>query len=583
MKSLLRITALSLLLLTPLAAAHAQAPSVSPISDVSLNAGATLTLNVVAFCHVGDAITLTASLPAFATLNAPTSGTGVVVTTITLAPTAANTGTFNASVTATIGSMSSTETFQIVVNATGSARAPVVTAPAIESAVTGANLSFTVSANDADGDAITSLTAVGLPTGASFTPNGTFTSGTFSWTPGSAQVGEYNVVFTAANALSGSATTHIHVSPTVSIAAIADLTITEGASVNVNVNAVDVGDNGIALTASLPAFATLNSPTTGTGAVATTITIAPGTGTAGGYNASVTASANGQTVTRAFTITVLAAGGGGGAATVTLIGQINTHNDRTCFRIQPVNSSFDVRNVTLSSITLDFGGASIAALAGSTHLQLDCEEGDGDGDGEGCGACDSTGHHEDAARLRLGGDHPRGGTGDDNEGDCEECDHDSTGDQSNCPAVGIKACFSTQALITLFGDAVLPVSLADATIHLTLVGGGTVVGTFNGSALADHDHDKSKKGLNPHARPNPLNPRTQLTFTLSRGGRVQVSVYDTQGRLVSKVLDEVRPAGQQSLTWDGSNSRNAKVASGVYFFRIQAPEGQAIQRVAVVK
>ena len=35
--------------------------------------------------------------------------------------------------------------------------------------------------------------------------------------------------------------------------------------------------------------------------------------------------------------------------------------------------------------------------------------------------------------------------------------------------------------------------------------------------------------------------------------------------------------------WDGSNARNMKVSSGVYFFRIQAPEGEVVKRVAVVK
>ena len=187
-----------------------------------------------------------------------------------------------------------------------------------------------------------------------------------------------------------------------------------------------------------------------------------------------------------------------------------------------------------------------------------------------------------AARLLLGGGHPPGSDGDDNEGDCGDCENDGDGDQSSCAAVGIKACFSTQAVLTLFGDATLPGGFADATVHFTLADGTTIVATFDGSTLARHDN-AGKRGLNPKARPNPLNPRTQLTFTLSRAGRVQVSVYDTQGRLVNKLLDEVRAAGPQSLTWDGSNARNGKVASGLYFFRIQAPEGEVVQRVAVVK
>src|SRR6185369_1189271 len=85
-------------------------------------------------------------------------------------------------------------------------RAPVVTAPATQSAASNTLLTFTVTAADPDGDAIASLTAAPLPAGATFTAGAGNTSGTFSWTPTNAQAGSYNVTFTASNALSGTAT-----------------------------------------------------------------------------------------------------------------------------------------------------------------------------------------------------------------------------------------------------------------------------------------------------------------------------------------------------------------------------------------
>ncbi len=261
--------------------------------------------------------------------------------------------------------------------------------------------------------------------------------------------------------------------------------------------------------------------------------------------------------------------GGGSQATIPLIGQINRHNDRTCFWIRPVANSFNVRDVDLASLMLQFGGQTLAPLADRTHLQFECDEEEGGGnDGGGdsdstdhgdCdstdhGDCDSTGHHDDAASLRLSG-----GIGDDDpEGNCEDCDDDCVGcNADSCDAVGIKVCFAT-------------FQLSDGTV---------IVATFENGSLGKHGHGD----MDVMARPNPLNPRTVLTFTLSRPGRVQVAVYDLQGRLVSRISDQVRSAGPQTLVWDGSNSRNARVSSGVYFFRIQAPEGQVVQRVAVVK
>ena len=56
-----------------------------------------------------------------------------------------------------------------------------------------------------------------------------------------------------------------------------------------------------------------------------------------------------------------------------------------------------------------------------------------------------------------------------------------------------------------------------------------------------------------------------------------------QGRIVKKLLDDFRPAGPQTLAWDGTNEGNLRVASGVYFFRIWALEGSVTRRVLVVK
>lgn len=89
--------------------------------------------------------------------------------------------------------------------------APVVTAPASVAGSEGAALRFTVSASDPDGQAILSLDAAPLPAGAAFTPDAAHAAGTFDWTPGYSQAGTYSVTFTAANTLSGSASTAIDI------------------------------------------------------------------------------------------------------------------------------------------------------------------------------------------------------------------------------------------------------------------------------------------------------------------------------------------------------------------------------------
>jgi aminopeptidase N len=77
--------------------------------------------------------------------------------------------------------------------------------------------------------------------------------------------------------------------------------------------------------------------------------------------------------------------------------------------------------------------------------------------------------------------------------------------------------------------------------------------------------------------PNPFNPRTTIRFTLpGPGGRdepvpLTLRVYDSRGRVVRTLIDGERPAGEQSVVWDGRNDGGEKVGSGVFFYRINTP------------
>ena len=91
-------------------------------------------------------------------------------------------------------------------------RAPVVVSPESATAVVGASLSFVVHAADLDGQAIATLVAQNLPSGATFTSDPGDTTGTFNWTlAAGTPPGPYAVRFVASNDLSGSDTTTISV------------------------------------------------------------------------------------------------------------------------------------------------------------------------------------------------------------------------------------------------------------------------------------------------------------------------------------------------------------------------------------
>ena len=93
---------------------------------------------------------------------------------------------------------------------------PVVIAPANVVARKGSTVTFTVTASDPDGEAISKLTMklnkFPKNSGATFTPSADKKSGVFRWTVGSTvNNATYSVQFTATNSLSGSAKTNIQV------------------------------------------------------------------------------------------------------------------------------------------------------------------------------------------------------------------------------------------------------------------------------------------------------------------------------------------------------------------------------------
>jgi len=83
--------------------------------------------------------------------------------------------------------------------------------------------------------------------------------------------------------------------------------------------------------------------------------------------------------------------------------------------------------------------------------------------------------------------------------------------------------------------------------------------------------------------PNPFNPRAEIVFSLPAAGRVRLSVHDAAGRRVRVLLSEDRPAGRQSVIWDGRDGNGRGTASGVYWVRAEGPGGAAILKVTLIR
>ncbi len=264
-----------------------RAPVVTAPASAAGNVGSTITVNVTTSDPDGDAITslVASGAPTGASF---TPGPNNTDGTLSWTPAAGDVGEHSVTFTATNALSGSATTTLTVAPAD---QAPVVTAPPAASVNENQALSVNVTASDPNGDAITSLTASGLPTGASFAPGPGNTSGTLSWIPDHSQSGSYTVVFTATNALAGSSSTSITVndvdrSPVV--VAPAATSGRAGTTITVNVTASDPdGDPLTSITAGvLPSGANF---TPGPGNTSGTLTWTPGAGDVGNHSVTFTA------------------------------------------------------------------------------------------------------------------------------------------------------------------------------------------------------------------------------------------------------------------------------------------------------
>jgi len=83
--------------------------------------------------------------------------------------------------------------------------------------------------------------------------------------------------------------------------------------------------------------------------------------------------------------------------------------------------------------------------------------------------------------------------------------------------------------------------------------------------------------------PNPFRGQTTLRFALPEATDVTLSVYDVRGRKVATLVDRALPAGTHDVTWNGRSDSGRKLASGIYFYRIEAGAVTQTKRLTLIQ
>ena len=78
--------------------------------------------------------------------------------------------------------------------------------------------------------------------------------------------------------------------------------------------------------------------------------------------------------------------------------------------------------------------------------------------------------------------------------------------------------------------------------------------------------------------PNPFNPVTKINYSISRGGNVNLSVFDSKGNLVKNLVNERKQAGEYYVEFNGNS-----LSSGIYFYSINVNGLTETRKMMLVK
>jgi len=85
------------------------------------------------------------------------------------------------------------------------------------------------------------------------------------------------------------------------------------------------------------------------------------------------------------------------------------------------------------------------------------------------------------------------------------------------------------------------------------------------------------------AKPNPFSQSVTLSFSLATGGPVDLTVYAVDGRKVRTLVRGVREPGEYNMVWDGRDEAGRGVATGVYYARLNTPQGRFVHTLTFLK
>ncbi len=143
---------------------------------------------------------------------------------------------------------------------------------------------------------------------------------------------------------------------------------------------------------------------------------------------------------------------------------------------------------------------------------------------------------------------------------------------------------------------VAPATPVSSVTFYTAANAADYSGNTNGDSVYTTTHmllssaaDDVTSGTLPYAYqlaqnyPNPFNPTTTIEFSLPKSSRVRLTVFNMLGQQVRTLADEYLTAGPHAVNWDGADAGGNRVASGIYYYRLETDDYSQTKEMILVK
>ena len=83
--------------------------------------------------------------------------------------------------------------------------------------------------------------------------------------------------------------------------------------------------------------------------------------------------------------------------------------------------------------------------------------------------------------------------------------------------------------------------------------------------------------------PNPFTYNTTISYAIGKTGRVTIEVYNANGQMIRKLVDQELISGDYSVSWDATNEYGDPVKGGFYFYKITVGDFSSTEKMILVR